>query len=200
MPADEERATALERVGMRHVALDPGAQTVRYQRPGLEINLGSIGKGYALDRVADMLDQDWGLPAFLLHGGFSSVYARGYPPGRSPRLGDRPAPPVGAGAAAGPVWLRDRGLGTSAATFQYLEHEGRKLGHVLDPRSGWPAAGMASVSVVAPPPRRPTPSRRPFLSWASRPPGGTVKSIRPSGPSCCPRADAEPVVLGDFLR
>ena len=48
------------------------------------------------------------------------------------------------------VWLRDRALGTSAATFQHLEYNGKKLGHVLDPRTGWPAAGLASASVVAP--------------------------------------------------
>jgi thiamine biosynthesis lipoprotein len=48
------------------------------------------------------------------------------------------------------VWLRDRALGTSAATFQYLEYNGRKLGHVLDPRTGWPASGIASASVLAP--------------------------------------------------
>jgi thiamine biosynthesis lipoprotein len=48
------------------------------------------------------------------------------------------------------VYLRDRALGTSAATFQHLIHEGKRLGHVLDPRSGWPAAGLESVSVLAP--------------------------------------------------
>ena len=41
-------------------------------------------------------------------------------------------------------------MGTSAATFQHLEYNGKKLGHVLDPRTGWPADGMASASVVAP--------------------------------------------------
>src|SRR5262249_20336731 len=46
--------------------------------------------------------------------------------------------------------LRDRGLGTSAATFQHLEYNGRKLGHLLDPRTGWPAEGMASATVLAP--------------------------------------------------
>jgi thiamine biosynthesis lipoprotein len=46
--------------------------------------------------------------------------------------------------------LRDRGLATSAATFRHLEHEGRKLGHILDPRSGWPAEGVASATVMAP--------------------------------------------------
>ena len=43
------------------------------------------------------------------------------------------------------VWLRDRALGTSAATFQYLEHEGKKLGHVLDPRTGWCAEGLVEL-------------------------------------------------------
>src|SRR5262249_41369548 len=48
------------------------------------------------------------------------------------------------------VRLRNRALGTSAATFQHLEHAGRKLGHLLDPRTGWPAEGMASASALAP--------------------------------------------------
>ena len=46
--------------------------------------------------------------------------------------------------------LRDQALGTSAATFHHLEYEGRKLGHVLDPRTGWPAEGVAQASAVAP--------------------------------------------------
>jgi len=52
VPSDAERAAALERVGMRHVLLDPERRSIRYLRHGLEINLGSIGKGYALDRAA----------------------------------------------------------------------------------------------------------------------------------------------------
>jgi thiamine biosynthesis lipoprotein len=48
------------------------------------------------------------------------------------------------------VWLRGQALGTSAATFQHLEYNGRKLGHILDPRTGWPAEGLASASALAP--------------------------------------------------
>ena len=48
------------------------------------------------------------------------------------------------------VRLRDRALGTSAATFQHLEYNGRKLGHILDPRTGWPAEGTASATAIAP--------------------------------------------------
>src|SRR5206468_1729435 len=48
------------------------------------------------------------------------------------------------------VRLRGRALATSAATFQHLEHDGRKLGHLLDPRTGWPADAVASATAVAP--------------------------------------------------
>jgi thiamine biosynthesis lipoprotein len=123
---------------------------VRYHRPGLEVNLGSIGKGYALDRMGELLAKRWNLPAVLLHGGSSSVYARGDPHGDGKGWRIRIRHPWMPDRYLADVWLRDRALGTSAATFQYLEHEGKKLGHILDPRTGWPAAGLASVSVVAP--------------------------------------------------
>jgi thiamine biosynthesis lipoprotein len=48
------------------------------------------------------------------------------------------------------IHLRNRALGTSAATFQHLQYQGRKLGHILDPRSGWPAEGVLSASATAP--------------------------------------------------
>jgi thiamine biosynthesis lipoprotein len=150
VPTDAERVAALERVGMRHVVLDPARHTIRYGRPGVEINLGSIGKGYALDCAAALLRRQWNLRAALLHGGHSSVYAIGTAPG------DDRGWTVGIGHPWDPerrlalVRLRDRALGTSAATFQHLEYNGRKLGHILDPRTGWPAETLASASVLAP--------------------------------------------------
>jgi FAD:protein FMN transferase len=150
VPSEDERAAALNRVGMRHVVLDPDAGTVRYLKPGLEINLGSIGKGYALDRAAACLRAECDLPAALLHGGQSSVYAMGSEPGTSGGWTIGIADPWQGERRLAVIRLRDRGLGTSAATFQHLEHEGRKLGHILDPRTGWPAEGMASATVLAP--------------------------------------------------
>lgn len=150
VPSEEERAEALSRVGMEHVELDAGQGTVRFLRPGLEVNLGSIGKGYALDRVAELLRERWNVRAALLHGGHSSVYAMGGVPDC------RRGWPVGIQHPWHPerrlavVRLKDQALGTSAATFQHLEYNGRKLGHLLDPRTGWPAEGIASASVVAP--------------------------------------------------
>jgi thiamine biosynthesis lipoprotein len=150
VPSEAERAAALERVGMHHVALDEATRSVRFTRRGLEINLGSIGKGYALDRVAAWLAATHRWPAVLLQGGFSSVYAKGSPSADPRGWAVDVRHPRDPGRRLARLWLRDRALGTSAATFQYLEHEGRKLGHVLDPRTGWPASGVASASAVAP--------------------------------------------------
>ncbi len=150
VPSEEERLRALERTGMRWVSLAPESRSVRFGRPGLEINLGSIGKGYALDRLAELLHDDGQMPAFLLHGGHSSVYAKGSPVGGEKGWAVGIRHPWDPERRLGVVRLRDRALGTSAATFRHLEHEGRKLGHILDPRTGWPAEALAQVSVVAP--------------------------------------------------
>ena len=150
VPTEEERDAARQRVGMDKVTLDPERRTVRYQRPGVEINLGSIGKGYALDRMARRLREQWGCGRMLLHGGTSSVYGGGSPPNDERGWQVGILHPWDRSRRLARVWLRDRALGTSAATHQHLEYNGRKLGHLLDPRTGWPASGLASVSVVAP--------------------------------------------------
>ncbi len=150
VPSEAELADALDRVGMRHVRLDPERRTAFFDKPGLEINLGSIGKGYALDRVAETLRDVWGVRSALLHGGRSSVLGVGSPAGddRGWLVGVRhPWEPERRLAL---VRLSDRALGTSAATFQHLEYDGKKLGHILDPRTGWPADALASASAVAP--------------------------------------------------
>jgi thiamine biosynthesis lipoprotein len=150
VPTPAERAAAMSRTGTRFIALDRERRTVRYLRPGLEINLGGIGKGYALDRAAELLRREWGTESALLHGGLSSVLAVGTPAGQ-----DRGWPvaikhPWDPDQRLGTIYLTDAGLGTSAATFQHFEYNGHKLGHLLDPRTGWPAEGVQQVSVIAP--------------------------------------------------
>lgn len=152
VPSDEERETVRQRVGMDKVTLDAERHTVRFHQPGVEINLGSIGKGYALDRMARLLrgvSHSDKLP-MLLQGGTSSVYARGCPADEENGWRVAILHPWDRSRRMARVWLRDRALGTSAATHQHLEYNGKKLGHVLDPRTGWPASGIASVSVLAP--------------------------------------------------
>jgi len=149
IPTEPELIEAVNRSGFRHVILSPETRSVKYRRAGLELNLGAIGKGYALDRAAELLRTRWGVRSAILHGGGSSVLAMGTPPGlpRGWAVAIRhPSEP----RTLGTVRLIDEALGTSAATFQYFEYNGRRYGHVLDPRTGRPADGTASASCVAP--------------------------------------------------
>jgi thiamine biosynthesis lipoprotein len=149
LPTAVQVACALEAVGSQHVSLDAEAGTVEFLRSGLEINLGSIGKGYALDRAAEVLAAA-GLDHCLLHGGQSSVLARGghgHAPGgwivgvRDPRVPKR---------RLGQLRLVNRALATSGSGTQFFEHEGKRFGHILDPRTGWPAEGVLTATALAP--------------------------------------------------
>ncbi len=150
IPAADDLAIALECVGSEHLELDPGDHSVRFNRPGLEINLGSIGKGYALDRCAELL-ADAGIRDVLLHGGNSSVLAHGSHAAESEAdgwlIGVRN--PLRPDRRLGNLRLRDRALATSGSGTQFFVHEGRRYGHILDPRTGWPAEGVLTVSVLA---------------------------------------------------
>lgn len=152
MPTAEEIDQARKRIGNQHVHLDESDQTVVLRGEGVEINLGGIGKGYALDCAAQQLAAD-GIDNFLLHGGQSSLLARGQ------RL-DREEPTegwlVGVGHPLRPdrrlatICLTDQALGTSGSGTQSFHHRGKRYGHILDPRTGWPAEGVLSATVVAP--------------------------------------------------
>ena len=151
VPDDAALNEARSRTGWRHLILDPDQLTVAFDRPGLTINLGSIGKGHAIDRAVDRIREYWWPTTALVHGGRSSLFALGSPPGR---FGGRwqvalrnpfvPETPIGM------LSLRNRGIGTSGASFQQFEADGRIYGHIIDPRTGVPALGPASVTVFAP--------------------------------------------------
>jgi len=89
VPDEGRLAEALQRVGSHLVELDPQHKAIRFGREGMQLNLGSIGKGYALDRCAERLLQA-GMADFLLHGGHSSVLARGSQRQPPPDAGQQP--------------------------------------------------------------------------------------------------------------
>jgi thiamine biosynthesis lipoprotein len=151
IPDPETLADARARTGQHHLRLGPERSTVAFDRPGVVINLGSIGKGYAIDRAVGLIREHWWPTSAVVHGGRSSLYALGSPPGRFGGRWDvalrnpfRPDTPLGM------FRLRNRGLGTSGTDFQRFEAGGRVFGHILDPRTGEPALGPAGVTVLAP--------------------------------------------------
>jgi len=135
---------ARQRVGMNRLLLDRATRGVRFTAPGMEVNLGAVGKGYALDRMAATLRRK-GISTALLSAGASSLLAMGGSGNgwtidvTSPRRDGRIAR----------IQLRDGALGTSGAGEQFIVADGRRYGHVIDPRTGWPASGALSASVIA---------------------------------------------------
>jgi thiamine biosynthesis lipoprotein len=147
VPPQSEIDRALALVGMEHVQLDPRGKTVRFDRPGVALDLGGIAKGYAVDRVAQLLRES-GVRSALIHGGWSTVFALGRTPDREPwRIGIRH--PRDAERRMGTVDLADAALSTSGSYESFFEVEGVVYSHIVDPRTGWPVQGMLSASVVS---------------------------------------------------
>ena len=151
VPEPESLAAARERSGMRLVELDPVGRRVRFTRPGVELNPGAIGKGWAVDRAVERLVAA-GVRSGIVHGGQSSVRAWGV---HGPTLPGRRGWQVGLRDPLRPTrrlatfTLVDRALGTSGSGTQFFVDRGRRLGHILDPRTGTPAEGVISATVVA---------------------------------------------------
>ncbi len=157
IPTDEEIARCLEVTGPQHVRLDETAHSVRFDRPEVSVNFGAFGKGHALDEMSKGLQQQ-GNEDYLLHGGRSSLLASGTHAG--PTATGNPANamgwPVGIGnplltnRRLGTILLNNQAMATSGSNIQHFRIGKNRYGHILDPRTGWPASGHLSVTVLAP--------------------------------------------------
>jgi FAD:protein FMN transferase len=147
-PADEV-ARVLPRIGYRHVILDATARTVRFDREGVEIDFGGIGKGYAVDRMRERLRRA-GVDTAFISAGASSLYGMGAPPAEARGWKVAIRDPRDPGKVSAEVFLKDMSLSTSGTAQKFFRANGRVYSHLMDPRTGYPARGMLSVSVVAP--------------------------------------------------
>ena len=147
IPMEIEIEQTLSRCGVSKILFDQKEQTIQFGCEGLEFNLGAIGKGYAVDRAGDLL-LNRGVENWLVHGGRSSIRAQGthashdgWPVGlKNPLIPEKPF---------ATLLLKNASLATSGTAVQWFRHGGRRYGHILDPRSGWPVETLLSVSVIA---------------------------------------------------
>lgn len=148
IPHRAEVRTVLTRVGYRHMHLDRAAQTIRFDVAGVEIDPGGIGKGYAVDRMADILKRK-GITSGFISGGRSSMYGLGSPP-QEPRGWRVALPdPRDARKTLAEVFLRNESMSTSGTSEKFFVAGGKTYSHIMDPRTGYPVEGMLSVSVIA---------------------------------------------------
>ena len=162
-PTVDQIAAARSLLGSDRIEVDRDRREIRLPAARMKINLGAIGKGFAVDQIAGRLIE-MGIDDFLIHAGQSTVRAAGDQEGLSeaameqldePRR--RPigwkvglAHPLRSGRRLAGFWLRDAALSTSGSGKQYFHHRGRRYGHVLDPRTGMPAGRWWSLSLICP--------------------------------------------------
>jgi thiamine biosynthesis lipoprotein len=146
-PAPWQLDKAREKVGWEKVQLDAAARTIHFAVEGMELDLGGIGKGYAVDHVITLL-RNAGVQRAMVDAGSSTLYALGAPPGKNgwavrvPQPGDR-------SRTISTVLLRDESLSTSGSYEKFFQLNGRTYCHIMDPRTGAPVEGMLQTTVIA---------------------------------------------------
>jgi thiamine biosynthesis lipoprotein len=145
-PGDEQIEQARAAVGYRYLELDAAAQTVRFARRGVRIDLGGFAKGHAVDNAAAILARHGIAHAVVSAGGDSRVLGdrRGRPwtiAIRHPRRRDQ---------VVAVLPLEDTALSTSGDYERFFEQDGRRHHHVIDPATGRSPDGVHSVTILAP--------------------------------------------------
>ncbi|MBI5802968.1 MAG: FAD:protein FMN transferase [Verrucomicrobia bacterium] len=158
VPEAEALAQARAGVGMHLVELNAPESTVRFTHSGVQLDLGSIGKGYAVERAGELL-REAGVTSALLHGGTSTVLAIGTPPNAEGwKIAiDHPGNPHNSPEHTGDlqlplatVRLRDESLSVSAVWGKSFTAADKSYGHVIDPRTGQPTEGALLAAIVLP--------------------------------------------------
>jgi len=148
LPHRAEVRGAMAHVGYQNILLDPKNNTVRFAKEGVEIDPGGIGKGYAVDKMVNVLKAD-GITSALVSASGSSIYGIGAPP-HEPGWKIKIRDPKDASKIASEVILRDNSLSTSGNYEKFFFAEGKLYSHIMDPRTGYPSEGMLAISVVSP--------------------------------------------------
>jgi thiamine biosynthesis lipoprotein len=149
IPSQTELNALRGKIGWRNVDLDPKTRTVSFtNHQAMELDPGSIGKGFAVDSVVKLLREHGVTSAFISAGG-STLYAIGTPPGAAGWPVDIPDPRT-PGKTATSILLKDTSLSTGACTEKFFIKNGHRYCHIFDPRSMRPVEGMLQTTVIDP--------------------------------------------------
>lgn len=148
IPSDAELATVRQETGWKKIRLDPADRSVRFLSPGLELDPGGIGKGFAIDAAATILRRE-GVRSALLSAGSSTLYAIGAPPHRRGWRVVVPDPVRGYPPLS-VIFLRDESVSSANCTEKNFTLNGHVYCHIMDPSTLRPVEGMLRVSVIHP--------------------------------------------------
>ncbi|HZC23041.1 MAG TPA: FAD:protein FMN transferase [Candidatus Binatia bacterium] len=149
VPSPGQIDDALQLVGYQHVKLNHRKRTVRFDRSGVEIDPGGVGKGYAIDRMVGIL-RARGIRNALVAASGSSLFGLGNPPDEPRGWPISIADPWDHRKNSDRVFLKDMSLSTSGNYEKSFRSGGHRYTHIIDPRRGVPAEGAVQVTVLAP--------------------------------------------------
>ena len=144
LPDQRSIDAALPFIGLDNLVLANGQ--LHFRRPGMELDFGGLGKEYAADRAAEVC-ADLGMRHGLIDLGGDIRVVGPQPDGLPWRIGIRH--PRDADRLAAEIALRSGALATSGDYERFIEVDGRRYCHILDPKTGWPAQGLSSVTVIS---------------------------------------------------
>ena len=156
IPGKEELESVLESVSYKNIIIEektikslaknPGTvKTVFFKNPDTRIDLGGIGKGYAVDRAVSVLKQNGISSALINFAG--NIYTFGTPPGKESWVIGLQHPRESEGLL-GTFEIKDKAVSTSGDYEKFFTIEGKRYSHIIDPRTGNPVEGIVSVTIV----------------------------------------------------
>ena len=150
LPTENDFARIRPLLGADRILLDPTARTVRFPVQGMRVDLGGLGKGLIADEAVKALKLRGVRSALVAMSG--DIYALGTTAGGRPwRIGVQdPRLSRGGGALVTVLELTDRAVSTSGNYERYTEIRGKRYSHIVDPRTGWAADAVSSVTVIGP--------------------------------------------------
>ncbi|MDF2190619.1 FAD:protein FMN transferase [Paraflavitalea sp. CAU 1676] len=147
MPTEEAVMKAVSKVGYRNIVVDRERSTIFLKLPGMKIGFGALGEGYATDRCRDMMISR-GIKAGIVNGsGDMSTWGR-QPDGSHWTVGI--SDPFERGDLYAVLPLRTSAVVTSGSYEKYIELNGKRYSHIINPATGYPATGLMSVTVFGP--------------------------------------------------
>jgi thiamine biosynthesis lipoprotein len=147
IPTEDEINASVQKVGYNNIILAPNSQTVFLKFRGMKIGFGAIGKGYAADKSKQLLISKGVSAGIINASGDLSTWGK-QPDGSSWLVGI--TNPLNNNKVFSWFPLDDNAVVTSGSYEKYVEFNGVKYTHIIDPRTGWPAHGLVSVSIFAP--------------------------------------------------
>jgi thiamine biosynthesis lipoprotein len=148
IPSEAELDTLRQQTGWQKVQLNAKARTVHFSAPGVELDPGGIGKGFAVDKAVAILRAEH-VSAAMLSAGSSTIYALGAPPGQ-PGWKVVVPDPNDASHALSTVMLRDTSLSSASCAEKHFILEGHLYCHIMDPAQLHPVEGMLQVTIIDP--------------------------------------------------